>query len=286
MAGIGPKKQSYRPIHSEDTDSESSDTSRFIEPESCQKSHLRLIAPWIASTLFLSLITGYLLFQQPRSCSACPSAFRTDLRDAHAYIFYEERVFSGKLGFNEELGKVYRDIDRSEPQYVGPPSPEIDGAWADLLRDGHMDLQNGGTQGEFVRMTDEEAAPYTPELNKAPSSDYYHFEPDMFHSLHCLNAIRIELDEDYYSKHPHPHHADLEQAIRNSTNFPDNWDRIHRDHCLDQLRQAIQCHGDLSPVPVYHYNNDRVGLGVEQVHTCRKWEPMRKWMDIRKANQQ
>ncbi|KAJ5116680.1 hypothetical protein N7456_001028 [Penicillium angulare] len=133
-------------------------------------------------------------------------------------------------------------------------------------------------------MTEEEAAPYAPDLNKSPFSDDYHFEPDMFHSLHCLNAIRMDLDKAYYSIHHNHHHEELEEAIKNSTMFPHDWDRIHRDHCLDQLRQAIQCHGDLSPVPLYHYNDDPIGLGVGQVHTCRKWEPMRKWMDLRGAN--
>lgn len=131
------KEQLYRPIHSEDKESESSNRSSFLVPRICQKSHLRLVAPWIASTFSLALITGYLLFQQHNS-SACLatslSAFPTDLRDAHPYISYEERVFSGKLAFNAEIGKVYRDIDLSKPQYFGLPSPEIDDAWADLMR--------------------------------------------------------------------------------------------------------------------------------------------------------
>lgn len=93
----------------------------------------------------------------------------------------------------------------------------------------------------------------------------------------------MELDKEYYSKH-HSHHHDLEAAIKNSTIFPDNWDRIHLDHCLDRLRQTIQCQGDLSPSPLYHFNNDNVGLGVTRTHTCRKWEPIREWMDIRKAS--
>jgi hypothetical protein len=154
--------------------------------------------------------------------------------------------------------------------------------------------------GEFVRLTDEEAAPYTPKLNKDPLSNHYHFElvsqcrlqlmkilsnifarPDMFHSLHCLNAVRMALDADYYSKHK-SHHAKLEEDTKNSPIFPDNWNHIHIDHCLDQLRQAIQCHGDLSPVPLYHYNDDVIGLGVGQTHTCRRWEHMREWMDVRK----
>ncbi|KAJ5502180.1 hypothetical protein N7463_005054 [Penicillium fimorum] len=161
------KEQLYRPIHSEDIGSEPPDTSRFIVPKSCQKSYLRLVAPWIASTFSLALITGYLLFQQrnsPAYLATSLPAFQTDIHDAHPYISYEERVFSGRLAFDEEIGKVYRDIDLSAPQYFGLPSPEIDDAWADLMR------------GEFVRMTDEEAAPYTPELNKAPHSDDYHFE--------------------------------------------------------------------------------------------------------------
>lgn len=91
----------------------------------------------------------------------------------------------------------------------------------------------------------------------------------------------MELDKEYYSKHK-SHHAQLEEETNKSPIFPDDWHRIHIDHCLDQLRQAIQCHGDLSPVPLYHYNNETVGLGVGQVHTCRKWEPMRQWMDVRK----
>lgn len=103
--------------------------------------------------------------------------------------------------------------------------------------------------------------------------------PDMFHSLHCLNAIRMELDSDYYSKHPHSH---LDMDIKNSTAFPPNWDRIHMDHCLDQLRQSIQCQGDLSPVPLYFHKDVPIGLGVGQTHTCRNWESMRGWMDDRK----
>jgi hypothetical protein len=104
----------------------------------------------------------------------------------------------------------------------------------------------------------------------------------MFHSLHCLNAIRKERDRDYYSKQETSH---LDQEINNSTHFPTDWDRIHIDHCLDQLRQAIQCQGDLSPVPLYHFEGVPIGIGVGQSHTCRKWEPMREWMDVRKDRQ-
>lgn len=140
MTLIDPfKEQPYQPVHCHDTDTESSTPVNFTEPTICQKSHLRLVAPWIASTVSLALITGYLLLQQHvNSWSACPAtspgAFSTDLRDAHPYISYEERVFTGGFAYDEEIGKVYRGIDPSQPQYFGPPSPEIDDAWNNMMR--------------------------------------------------------------------------------------------------------------------------------------------------------
>jgi len=63
------------------------------------------------------------------------------------------------------------------------------------------------------------------------------------HSLHCINAIRKALYPEYYSVHDkHP----LAEALQS----------IHIDHCLDQLRQTIQCAGDLTPVPLRPYGEE------------------------------
>jgi len=43
-----------------------------------------------------------------------------------------EYQFTGGIQVNNE-GKLYREVDPLEPQYVGEPSPEIDKAWDDLL---------------------------------------------------------------------------------------------------------------------------------------------------------
>jgi hypothetical protein len=40
--------------------------------------------------------------------------------------------FSGGLELNE-TGKLHRIVDPERPQYVGPPTPEIDAAWDDLM---------------------------------------------------------------------------------------------------------------------------------------------------------
>lgn len=45
-------------------------------------------------------------------------------------IELEEVRFTGGIKENKE--GFYREIDPSQPQYVGAPSPEIDKAWEDL----------------------------------------------------------------------------------------------------------------------------------------------------------
>ncbi|PIG81013.1 hypothetical protein AARAC_006062 [Aspergillus arachidicola] len=196
--------------------------------------------PWILSAI-LALFSGYLLFRQP----VTHGAYKTDFPDVQPYVSYEERVFTGKFYYNEETQMIEREVDPTKPQYAGPPSPEIDAAWAELLR------------GEFPAITDQEAEPYKPHIQKFPDTGNYHFELDVFHSLHCLNYIRMYLDKDYYSAHLEHH----DSFIRNSSHMPDNWGQVHLHHCLEQVVQAVICHADLSPVPM--------------------WESIREWMDAR-----
>jgi len=97
----------------------------------------------------------------------------------------------------------------------------------------------------------------------------------MLHSLHCLNAVRKHLDLDYYEP---------------SMVLPMEYRRMHIDHCIDQLRQAVMCHGDLTPVtlkPVWaggesgkHKRLQFLGQ-TERMHTCRRWEDIREWVTER-----
>ncbi|KAG9992415.1 hypothetical protein KCU78_g19401, partial [Aureobasidium melanogenum] len=84
------------------------------------------------------------------------------------------------------------------PLYFGKPSPAIDAAWAELL------------QFEYPAITPEEIAlnpslSYDMNRDKHPGTGKYHFALDVFHNLHCLNAVRMELDKDYYGAHDHGH---------------------------------------------------------------------------------
>jgi len=52
--------------------------------------------------------------------------------------------------------------------------------------------------------------------------------------------------------------------------------KMHIDHCIDHLRQAIQCHSDLTPM-----SWERVGkkliLKTETKHTCRDFNKIHGW---------
>lgn len=190
----------------------------------------------------------------------------TDIQDMHSVITMEERVFSGALDYDKEINEFVRaaPADPTEPQYFGPPSEEIDANWKKLLH------------GQYTIMTDEEAAPFEPRLTRFPGDNEFHFSPDVYHSLHCLNALRRVIDKDYYTQ-PGRSNSELLSRVWNQTNI----NRLHNDHCLDQLRQSILCHGDLTPVPIYSWPNIPIAFGQGSVHTCRKFEPIREWLDRR-----
>ena len=72
------------------------------------------------------------------------------------------------------------------------------------------------------------------------------------------------------------HHHDLPKSIVG----PD-YENTHLEHCLDRLRQAVMCHGDLTPSPLYIFDGFPVAIGKTGKRTCRKFEPIREWMDQR-----
>ncbi len=56
------------------------------------------------------------------------------------------------------------------------------------------------------------------------------------------------------------------------------------DHCLNHIRQAIQCHGDMTPVTSIYMPSVNTMVGnFEQAHTCRDWSKVKAWLAERAA---
>ncbi|KAK1995763.1 hypothetical protein LX36DRAFT_561358, partial [Colletotrichum falcatum] len=52
----------------------------------------------------------------------------------------------------------------------------------------------------------------------------------------------------------------------------------HADHCIDYIRQAIMCQGDLTPI-YFEWRDDRKAYRAEQsnIHQCRSWDAIFEW---------
>jgi len=180
------------------------------------------------------------------------NGFGTDLRTASLAVDLKKRSFTGGLSVDEN-NTLYREVDPARPQYAGTPSPEVDEAWDDVML--ALEIVLTGDEAESV-------AGKTAEEPDQPG--HWRFSLDVYHSLHCVNVVRKGLDPLYY-------HPDGKRAY---------FYRMHVDHCVDYLRQVIQCQVDLTPL---YYDLSRVHeqdtlvpiFGAE--HTCRDWEKLHEW---------
>jgi hypothetical protein len=77
-----------------------------------------------------------------------PAIWSTDFPDARKAIEYEERMYTGALTYDPTQHQVLRLHD-AKVEYVGPPSPEIDRAWDELLHGTYKFLSRVQVDMEF-----------------------------------------------------------------------------------------------------------------------------------------
>ena len=59
-------------------------------------------------------------------------------------------------------------------------------------------------------------------------------------------------------------------------------DRNGPDHCINHLRQMIQCYGDMTPIPAKYYPGlTRNYIDSDRLHTCRNFQAIRDWTTSR-----
>jgi hypothetical protein len=144
---------------------------------------------------------------------------------------------------------------------------EVDESWETLLAGRYVKLQ----PSEISSLDADVLSPPLQSIVGPNTPPGIYGGPDMLHSLHCLDGLRKNLDLDRYEKHMW-----MNASLR----------RLHNDHCIEQLRQAILCHGDMTPVtirPVYDEQGKEVWVWLgetEREHTCRDGMALReKWWE-------
>lgn len=140
--------------------------------------------------------------------------------------------------------------DPDTPAYVGNASQEIDQHWDNLILPAD------------IYITDSEAAtmPSDAQLYRNPDTGLYKIELQVFHSLHCLNMIRMRVYADQYP----------EMLKENA--------RVHVDHCIESLRELLMCEGNMTPLPIeWSLEGQRVNPNYAQRHTCRDFDALKAW---------
>jgi hypothetical protein len=117
----------------------------------------------------------------------------------------------------------------------------------------------------------------------------YRVGMEVFHHLHCLNLLRRVTYKDYYEPlgGEFGHGPEALQA-HTGTYIPDLASLMSRlniiwltnfiDHCIEVLRQNIQCNADIGLFTFYMIPDDPLAWPeLNSKHVCRNFDKVRRW---------
>ncbi|KAF2719689.1 hypothetical protein K431DRAFT_228046, partial [Polychaeton citri CBS 116435] len=92
--------------------------------------------------------------------------------------------------------------------------------------------------------------------------------PHVRHSLHCINYLLKAIYIKWYS-------TILTEIKETVPSF-----FMHPNHCIEILRETIQCNMDMTPVPHVWIEQKAMYIANTMLpHTCRDFEALMRWQD-------
>ncbi|KAH8888129.1 hypothetical protein GQ53DRAFT_265915 [Thozetella sp. PMI_491] len=256
---IGMNGKNNEKLSEEEDESKSflsNTTEDGVDKQASRKCSPDAAGPWKIATAILSILFIASVFLGARKSTA-PSydtGFETDLQPALSAIKVHKQKFYGGIVVNES-SQFELVLDPNNPRYTGKPTRELDAAWDRLV-------------GDYVALTASEAQ--TVQGGMSVEGGKYYVVPHVRHSLHCVNYLRKVAYDKWYP------------TIRteNKPTVPTFY--MHVDHCIETLRETIQCQSDLTPVPHVWSEGKQMYLAVTSLdHTCRDYDAIMKWQDER-----
>ncbi|PLB46541.1 hypothetical protein P170DRAFT_438293 [Aspergillus steynii IBT 23096] len=158
-----------------------------------------------------------------------------------------------------------------------PPSPEVDAAW-DRISDTHAIVLS---RDEILNMGRDPAEQWRFPEEYGYGDDAYMGLLDVFHHLHCLNAMRQAAYPEYYFNrtHDHSHH---ERSTPGQVHFTRGG---HDLHCQYILLQFILCHADVGMVTfnkVEGVTGPMADFSID--HKCRDFGAILDWKEENQVN--
>lgn len=157
--------------------------------------------------------------------------------------------------------------------FKGPPRPELDVAWKQLLINAN------------IRVSTAELEQAGKESIPLEDGSGYYAILDVYHQLHCLVSLPFQssavaqltrLDIKKYIRHF------IYEDYYNDT-FP--WTPTHVDHCIDSIRQNLMCNADVSLMTFRWVEDDvRPKPNFKGMHECVNWDRIDAWAAQRSFN--
>jgi Mycotoxin biosynthesis protein UstYa len=146
------------------------------------------------------------------------------------------------------------------------PSPEVDAAWEKIsnlrpiMLSRNEVIATGKDPNKAVRFDD----------TFGLGNEAFAGRIDVFHQIHCLDAIRRDVHWDYYYDDMYP----------KGRNHSGSLHKLHLSHCIYLLLQNIMCNAN---VDVYtHTWNDAVPYPFADFninHQCRDFDAILEWQE-------
>ncbi|GAW23809.1 hypothetical protein ANO14919_133860 [Xylariales sp. No.14919] len=212
----------------------------------------RITTFFFALALFISLLEGWKVGYR----NDYETGFRTELQPATSAINIRKKKFWGGIIVNE-TNQFEVILDPSDKRYTGHPTPQMDEDWDILV-------------GGYVPLSQEEAD----QVQGGVSNDggKFYVVPSVRHNLHCVNYLRKVAYDKWYPV--------IHEERDNIPLFTQ-----HVDHCIETLRQSIQCSADLTPVPHNWAEGKQMYIANTMLeHTCRDYEAIMGWQDSREGS--
>lgn len=277
MPFIDRDSQSSSPCQHECCSRLASEKSWYLRQFDQQKSKSYWLTYINLLVLLILLITWIQIGREPSPCASPPSPpsprEALKLTSQWSPIFDEVDLTPRATVID---GRLYAPSNVSI--YRGEPSAETDAAWDDLAAEAYEVIL---VDAETLRK-----AGYNPEhYFKAPSSwkndgveeekareDLFPVQIDVFHQIHCLNAVRKQM----HAKHYFPQDQGGDDNTANQQHDEMHW--MHMRHCLHMVLQSLTCSADVDLVPHRWVEADETPFAQFGVSKkCRNFENLRRW---------
>ncbi|OKL58748.1 hypothetical protein UA08_06302 [Talaromyces atroroseus] len=248
-------KEEVQPLDTSDSDS-SHLSYHYTKRTASGVSH-RLLVCILVGTNFLLLLSSTALILARNAVKE--EHYIEKNRSSYSPVYDRLHVYRSEVRHN--FTNYWPDNNPSIFQQM--PSPEVDEAWFRASRQHSIALS-----ADEVRRLGYDPATVWPAPKDEFGEGVYYGVIDVFHQIHCLNALRQTAFPQYY--------GDMREKNKHS---PLKWDD-HLLHCSYAVLRSLMCHADLEVIVGQKFTGwPGLNMNFASTKQCRNYEEILEWKE-------